>query len=244
MISKIVSTFQIFAIFIWTCVCATTTFVILLFTWNRDLALRIVPNKMWAPFIFGLCGIKTKVSGLENIDHKTYHVFVANHQSHMDVPATVKLVPVPLYFLLKKELKKIPFFGWYATSIGMIYVDRKNKSKAQQSLKDAAELIKNGKNVLVYPEGTRSKDGNIHRFKRGAFIIAKESNIGIIPMAIYGSRKILQSGSFDITPGMIEMKIGEEILPETVEKLSLKELIQHTEDKVKELYVSIEKSNR
>jgi len=194
---------------------------------------------IWSPVIFFFVGVKTKVTGLENINKAHFNVYVSNHESQLDIPAVVRLVPVPLYFLLKEEIKKVPFLGWYAAAMGMIFVDRKNKSKAIQSLTNAAELIKNGKNVIVFPEGTRTKTGEIQPFKRGAFVIAKESNIGIIPMAIKGSRETLPSGSIQFKRGTIELKIGEPILSETVKNLSLKELIIHTENKVKELRKSI-----
>lgn len=190
---------------------------------------------IWSPVLFLIIGVKTRVSGLENINQEQFHLYVTNHESQLDIPAVVRLVPVPLYFLLKEEIKKVPFLGWYAAAMGMVFVDRKNKTKAAQSLKSAAELIKNGKNVIVFPEGTRTKTGKIQSFKRGAFIIAKQSNIGIVPMAIKGSRETLPAGSIQFKRGTINLKIGPVIPSETVEQLSVKELITHTEEKVQEL---------
>lgn len=240
MIDKIINLFRILFIFIWSALCITLVFVLLLITWNRDFVLKLVTMKIWSPIVFWLSRVKTTVQGLENVDATKYQVYVCNHESQMDIPAIVRLAPVPLYFILKKEIKKVPFLGWYAAAMGMVFVDRKNKSQSKQSLKNAAELIKNGKNVIVFPEGTRSPDGKIKRFKKGAFVIAKESNISIVPMAIKGSREVLPKGSIQIKKGHIRLKIGTPISSEVVAKTSLQDLITLTENKVRELRDSVD----
>ncbi len=235
MVSKIIYIVRVFLIFLWSALCITLAFILLLLTWNRDFVLKFVTMRIWSPILFWISGVKTSVEGLENVDPTKFQVYVCNHESQMDIPAIVRLIPVPLYFILKKEIKKVPFLGWYAAAMGMVFVDRKNKNKSKESLKNAAELIKKGKNVIVYPEGTRSPDGKIKRFKKGGFVIAKASNIGIVPMAIKGSREVLPKGSMHIKKGHIKLKIGKPIPPETVEKLSLEELVQYTQNQVQEL---------
>lgn len=239
MIKTILNYLRIAIIFIWTAILSLLTFVLLLITWSPNFVLKLVPRKLWTPVLFGVSGIKTKVSGLENIDYSKYYVYVANHESYMDIPAITKVIPVPLYFMLKQELKKVPFLGWYAWSLGMIFVDRKNKDKAQESLKQAGKMIKKGRNVIVFPEGSRSRDGKMQRFKRGAFIIAKGSSIGLIPIAVKGSRQVLKQGEIIIKPGEIKIKVGTPIPSSVVDSMDVNELVSYTQEKIQDLYNSI-----
>lgn len=209
MINFILNPFRILLVLVWTAICAILCLLLLLFSRNSDLVLKVITRSLWAPVTLFLTGVKLEVHGRENIPTDQYAIYVSNHASHMDIPATVMAITVPLYFMLKQELKKVPFLGWYSTAMGMIYVDRKNKAKAQESIKAAGELIKEGKNVLVYPEGSRSPDGEIKLFRKGAFAISKASGIGIVPFHIDGSHDILPKGSFLFKPGKIVVRIGQ-----------------------------------
>ena len=117
----------------------------------------------------------------------------------------------PIFFIAKKEIKQIPFLGWYMTIAGMIFLDRSNHENAMRSMRNAGNEIKKGKNIISFPEGTRSKTNQIGLFKRGSFIIAKEGNIPIVPVAIYGSNQINPSGTLTLRKGTIKTKIGKPI---------------------------------
>ena len=117
----------------------------------------------------------------------------------------------PIFFIAKKEIKQIPFLGWYMTIAGMIFLDRSNHENAMRSMRNAGNEIKKGKNIISFPEGTRSKTNQIGLFKRGSFIIAKEGNIPIVPVAIKGSNQINPSGTLMLRKGTIKTKFGKPI---------------------------------
>ncbi len=117
----------------------------------------------------------------------------------------------PVFFIAKKEIKRIPFLGWYMSIAGMVFLDRSNRENALQSMRDAGKEIKKGKNIISFPEGTRSKSNQTGLFKRGSFIIAKEGNIPIIPVAIKGSNHVNPNGTFILRKGTIKTKIGKPI---------------------------------
>ena len=141
-------------------------------------------------------------------------------------------MPVPLFFIAKLELKKVPFLGWYMTALGHIFVDRKNKDRAMESMREAARRINAGQNVISFPEGTRSKTDEVQMFKRGSFIIAREGNIPIVPIGITGARKILRSGSYDLRPGVIEVHIGDTIGTEQFRDMSIEDLAEMARQRV------------
>jgi len=194
---------------------------------------------VWSNVIFLVCGVKLKIKYVERCRGKGMGIFVANHSSHMDIPAMFLASPVPLYFIAKKELSKVPFMGWYMRLVGMIFIDRSDKDKAYQSIAKAGELIKKGRTVMTFPEGTRSKDGKLGSFKRGSFILAKEAKIPIFPVGIKGSYEIIQPGKFKIKSGTIEVIFGEAIFPETYANLSVEELAALCKSKVQELISDI-----
>lgn len=141
-------------------------------------------RNQWAPGILWICGVRMKVYGLENLDHTQPYVFVANHQSYLDIPYLFRATPMNLYFIAKKELKKIPFLGWYMMATGMIFIDRSNRAKSIASLEKSATLVHDGKSVLLFPEGTRSKGGYLSAFKKGPFMLASKADVPIAPVGI------------------------------------------------------------
>jgi 1-acyl-sn-glycerol-3-phosphate acyltransferase len=145
----------------------------------------------------------------------------------MDIPAIFQSILVPLLFLAKKELKKVPFLGWYGSFIGMIFIDRKNREKAYQSLRKAGEKIKKGSNVISFPEGTRSKDGRLQIFKRGTFFLASESDIGVVPIAVSGARDVMPAGSFKMRPGTITVRIGKPVYHRDFPEKSVEDFAHH-----------------
>ncbi len=165
----------------------------------------------WAKRLLWVAGVNVKVSGLEHLaDDRTY-VFVANHSSYFDIPAVFVAIPKLLRIMYKKELERIPFFGWYLKKSDFIAIVREESSTARKSLLEALNLIKEDVSVLLFPEGTRSKDGRLGKFKRGAFLLASKAGKAIVPVAIVGAYRLLPKGTLFFRSGEISVKIGRPI---------------------------------
>jgi 1-acyl-sn-glycerol-3-phosphate acyltransferase len=231
----IVNVMRIALVFFWTAFCAVLGMVLMLFLWNGSRVHYITGYYFYTPGILAICGIRVTVSGLENLNPKVPHIFVCNHASHLDVVCIARVIPIGLFYIAKKELARVPFLGQYMAFIGHIFVDRKNKEKAFESLRKAAAKIKAGKNVITFPEGTRTKTGHLMMFKRGSFVIAKDGNIPIMPLAIIGSRDALPSGGWMIKSVPIHIAIGKSIETEEFADLSIEQLADLAKNRVQNL---------
>ena len=187
---------------------------------------------MFCPPVLFIARVKLKVTGLENLDTKKPCIYVSNHVSHLDVVAIARAIPLGLFYIGKKELKKVPILGQYMYLIGHIFIDRKNREKAMASMRKAAQLINQGKNVITFPEGTRTRDGKTAIFKRGTFIIAKEGMIDIQPLAVVNADKILPRDSFMIKPGTIEVRVGKRISANEIKDLNAEAAAEYVRKRV------------
>ncbi|MGQ9818396.1 MAG: lysophospholipid acyltransferase family protein [Candidatus Kapaibacteriales bacterium] len=165
----------------------------------------------WAERILFIAGVKIKAIGLEKLEGNKSYVFVANHSSYFDIPAVFVAIPQQMRIMYKKELEKIPFFGWYLRASDFIPVEREDNSSARVSLLKAIKLIRENISVLLFPEGTRSPDGALQNFKRGAFLLALKSGKELVPLTIVGSHKLLPRGKVYFSSGFIKVIIGEPI---------------------------------
>ncbi len=156
----------------------------------------------WSKAVLKVAGIKVKTIGLEKIDLSKPHVFVSNHASLFDITAVVVGVNRYMRFLVKKEIASIPIFGW-ATARAHIMIDREHGRDAVKSLYEAAKRISLGESAILFAEGTRTKDGNLQPFKRGAFSLAIEAGVPIVPLTILGSFTIMKKGSIGLHKGEI-----------------------------------------
>lgn len=162
----------------------------------------------WARIILWAAGVRLQVNGKENIEPRTSYIVIANHQSHMDIPITVWTLGLPLRIISKKELFKIPVFGWAMKAIGMLKIDRTNRKQAMETLNKAETVIRTHRlSILAFPEGTRSADGQIHPFKKGPFILAINTGLPILPVSISGTRNVLPKGEIGVTPGWVRVVI-------------------------------------
>ena len=181
-------------------------------------------SRFWGRLNLALSGVSLSVSGDEFIEKNQPYIVMANHQSHYDVFALIGYLPLPLKWVMKMELRKIPIFGIACEKAGHIYVDRGNPEKAQKSLRAAGKKIRAGSSVAFFPEGTRSPDGKLQPFKKGGFFMALEAGVPILPVTVVGGRKILPKKSLRILPGNMKIIIHEpipvdEYTYETKEKL-------------------------
>lgn len=184
------------------------------------------PARYWAKFICMLSFVKVKINGLEKLNPNHSYVIVLNHQSIFDVFVIYGWLPMIFKWMIKAEIRKIPFVGQACSSAGHIFIDRKNPLSAKRSLKTAKNQLRNGVSVVIFPEGTRTKTGAMGKFKKGAFMIATDLQLPVVPITLRGSYDRMKRNSFIITPGTIEMIIHSpvEVTPAT----GLHDLITHT----------------
>jgi len=163
---------------------------------------------LWFKIILALSGVRVNVRGVENIPKGAPVIFLSNHQGAFDIPALQAYIPLRYRWVAKKSLFSIPVVGWSMSMAGYIPIEREAARKASKSIDAAAEKIKNGLSVLVFPEGTRSVSGELLPFKRGAFSLAVRSGAPVIPVAITGTKDIMKKGSLSIRPAGVDISIG------------------------------------
>lgn len=165
-------------------------------------------GRLWAGIIIRTSGVKIEVQGHGYIPVGKPVIFACNHASQFDILVLLEDLPGQFRFVVKKELFKIPLFGFALHHAGYIPIDRSGGKAAISSLQEAAKIVKKGIPIVIFPEGTRSPDGRLMPFKMGGILIAIKAGCPIVPVAIKGSHKVLPKGSIRIRPGRIRMTIG------------------------------------
>ena len=165
-------------------------------------------QRYWSRSFFWLMLIPVRVSGKENIKKGQSYVFVSNHQSFCDVFLAYGWLPVVFKFLMKQELRRIPLVGLACQLCGHVYIDRSNPRAAVASIKKVEERLQNGICTVIYPEGTRSANGEVLKFKRGAFMVATHLNLPVVPLSITGCHECMPKGSGYITRHPVHLHIG------------------------------------
>jgi 1-acyl-sn-glycerol-3-phosphate acyltransferase len=165
----------------------------------------------WVGWILATCGVKVDAAGLEWIQPGRSYVLMANHQSVFDTAAIVATLPISFRFVAKRELGWIPFFGWALVAGGHVIIDRADRESSVRSLERAAEQVRGGKTVVIFPEGTRSQSGALGEFKSGGFHLALAAQVPIIPVSVSGSSRITPPRSLRIESGRIHVCYGEPI---------------------------------
>ena len=165
----------------------------------------------WARSICAVSGVVVTVTGREHLDAEKPYIFAANHQSQFDILALQGFLGMDFRWLAKKELFKVPIWGPAMRRAGYIPVDRSHGRQALKSIGEAAQKIAAGTSVIIFPEGTRTRDGKMQDFKAGAMVLAIKSGVDIVPVAITGSYEILPKGKLLIKPGNISIQVGDPI---------------------------------
>jgi 1-acyl-sn-glycerol-3-phosphate acyltransferase len=160
-----------------------------------------------------LAGVRLAIHGLDRIPCGPAVVFMANHQSNCDPPALLAVLP-PVLVMVKKEFFRVPIIGTGMRARGFIRVDRRNREQALEAVEKGVQALKAGNSFLVYPEGTRSPDGRLQRFKKGVFVMALKAGAPIVPISVSGSNKIMPKGKFVIRPGRVRITFHEPLLTE------------------------------
>ena len=170
-------------------------------------------GRVWVRWILRTYGIRVEVSGLENVPTNAPALFLSNHQSLVDIAAIVDTLPpaVSWRFVAKKELVRVPIFGWCLVATGQIIIDRGNRERAVKSLERAAARIRAGASVIAFPEGTRSASGSLLPFKSGPFHLAVAAQVPIVPVTVSGSQRITPKRSLHVHPGTVRIAFGKPI---------------------------------
>ena len=178
----------------------------------RNYAVYDWAARTWAARMLRVSGAELEVEGLENVRADEPQIFVANHVSWHDVFALAVAIPKRYRFVAKKELARIPLFGPAWKAAGHVSVDRSDRAAAIRSLNEAGRLLReDNSSVVIFAEGTRSRDGRLQPFKKGAFMLALHTGVDIVPVAILGTRHILPKGAWRVRPGRIIVRFGEPV---------------------------------
>mgnify|MGYP003290890224 FL=1 len=168
-------------------------------------------QQFWSRSFYRLMFLPVTVEGLEHIQQGQSYVFVSNHQSMFDVWLIYGWLPVIFKWLMKAELRKVPFVGTAGKAAGHIFVDRRNPKAAMESMEEVKKQLKDGVCTVIFPEGTRTKDGQVGRFKRGAFQIALDLQLPVVPISLSGCYNVLPKGKPFVYRRPVRMYVGEPI---------------------------------
>ncbi len=183
--------------------------------------------RLWARLIVRSAGIDLHAENVETIRSDERYVLVANHYSYLDIPCIFAAIPQPIRFMAKISLFKIPIFGWALGRAGFIPVDRKNRKTAKSSFDLAADRIRKGNTIVIFPEEGRSRQREMRPFQRGAFLLALKAERTIVPMAIDGTYDVFPATRWHITPGRVTIRVGR---PLTTAGMSLRNKSHLLED--------------
>jgi 1-acyl-sn-glycerol-3-phosphate acyltransferase len=211
-------------------------FFCLLVFWPFGLREPILRLGKWAVGLApGILGIKIKISGRDVIDKKTPYVFMSNHLSFLDGPLLFLLIPQSIRVILKKSIFRLPIVGQGMRFVGFVPVDRKGVRGGRKSIDQAAHLMRErGYSYLIFPEGTRTRDGRTQAFKRGGFFLAVESGAAIAPITIRGTYELMPRGSIFARRGRIDVLFHPPVPTEGYDQDNLLTLV----DKVRDTIVS------
>jgi 1-acyl-sn-glycerol-3-phosphate acyltransferase len=172
--------------------------------------------RAWSRLILKTTGVRVEVSGLERLDPSRSYVVASNHQSIYDIPILFASLPLQLRIVSKDSLGRIPFLGWHLRRTGHLLVDRKNPG--QDIVAKMRRLVGASHSLIVFPEGTRSADGRVGRFKKGSFLVAMDAGLPIVPVSVSGSRHVMQKGRLMVCPGDVRVIVHEPVSTEGLDR--------------------------
>lgn len=220
--------FLIPAISLYTIVLGTVSLLSTIVDRRGDFAHRCA--RAWSWLILKTTGVTVRVDGLERLDPARSYVFAANHQSVYDIPIVFASLPFQLRIIAKESLGTIPFMGWHLRRSGHVLVDRSKPGAG--TVKKMARLVADGHSLIVFPEGTRSPDGAVARFKGGSFIIALDAGLPIVPISLVGSRHVMRKGELLVKPGAVSLIVHDPIDTAGVSRDAARELAASVHDVV------------
>ena len=191
------------------------------------------------PYSIGLLrlmGAKIKVTGLDNLDKDQNYVFMSNHTSLLDTPVLMTLIPKPLSFISKREMNRVPLLRHWIILLDCLFLDRSDARAGLRTIRQGADYLKEGYNLAVFPQGTRSRNEEWLPFKAGSTKLSVWSGAPLIPVAIYGTEKVLEKNRFNVKPGEIHVHIFEPIKTAELSKQEQKMLPEQVEAMIHEKY--------
>lgn len=200
-------------------------------TAERD-AIVNAKTKKWAQSLLKLAGATVIVHGSENLPKNQSFVLVSNHQGNFDIPVLLGNIDVPLFFIAKIEILKIPLIRSWMKLMQCVFMDRKSVRQSLDTIHKAADLVRNGYNAIIFPEGTRSKGRPVGDFKQGSFKLATEANALILPVSIDGTYRLMESNKNRITPGTVTLTIHPPVPTEGLERDAISLLPQVVRTKI------------
>ena len=223
----------VFLLAFWfTAIAVLAPFLILLCLITKNENMIYSPVRFFVRLGLALVSVKIQVTGLDRLHRHQTYIFTPNHQSLIEVPLFVTYLGRNPAYLGKKEIFKYPVFGYGIKLIGVVAVDRSNSPAAVESAKLATENLRRGKSYVVYPEGTRSKDGGLQPFKKGAFMMAIDAGVPVVPITISGATKIMPKGEIKVFPSTVNITIHDPISTDGYSKENVVELMDRTRNKV------------
>lgn len=183
---------------------------------------------IWAKLCSGIVPLKVHIRGRNNYSRDQSYVIVANHQSMVDIPILHGHLGLNIKWIMKKELGEIPIFGSACQHLGCICVDRSDHDAALKSIQEAEKKLTGNASVFFFAEGTRSRDGKVMSFKKGAFKFAGETHLPLLPVTIKNALTVLPSGSLDLTPGHVEIIVHRPIALSDRPMDNIDEIIERT----------------
>jgi len=206
-VHRLLAFFRVVLVALWTVLWITLALMIHLVTQSHGMPLALA-HRVWAPGVLRMIGARLEIKGVAELDFSRPYLFVANHTSLLDIPVLFASLPVPLRFLAKEELRRIPLVGHFIVAMGMVFIDRGQSAAARQSIDRMAAALAEGVSLVAFPEGTRSRDGELRAFKTGAFVAAIKSGVPVVPIHIDGASAILPAESLSIRPGPLGVAVG------------------------------------
>jgi 1-acyl-sn-glycerol-3-phosphate acyltransferase len=164
--------------------------------------------RWWAGWVLWFSGVRLKVEYHAELRADQPYVFMVNHASSIDIWASFRVIPFRVRMIAKKQLARIPLFGWVMWAGRFIFIDRQSATAARRSIQDAGRRIASGCSVLIFPEGTRTRDGQLGEFKKGGFHLAMEAGVPIVPIALQGTRELMPRGSLRVKSGTVKAIVG------------------------------------
>jgi 1-acyl-sn-glycerol-3-phosphate acyltransferase len=209
---------------------STLGLVFRLFDSSGDLVLDLA--RWWSGWILWFSGVRLKVEKRAQLQPDQPYVFMANHASSIDIWAAFRAVPFRMRMIAKKQLARIPLLGWVMWAGRFIFIDRQSATAARRSIQDAGNRIRGGCSVLIFPEGTRTRDGQLGEFKKGGFHLAMEAGVPIVPIALVGTRALMPRGSLRVKSGPIKAIIGAPIPTQGLTAQDRPALIQQVQSSI------------
>jgi 1-acyl-sn-glycerol-3-phosphate acyltransferase len=189
-------------------------------------------QRLWVDWLLRTNNIHPHLEGMENLKKGQSYILVSNHASILDILGIISAAPFPVRFIAKKSLIWFPIFGWFLCAADHILIDRERATSAFKSLKKASSLLQKGISIIVFPEGTRSPDGEVKEFKRGAFLLARHSKFPVVPVSITGTHAMLPRHGWCSWPGTMHIRMAEPIPTQDLSHQESKDLMRRVRETI------------